>query len=485
VPLPVLILVASILLAGRGEEGAVEPAACAATLLVGTLGPLLGLARAVRRTTGSSAAAERWGRLVPWGGALATALAAHRFGWVTLVRRGIGDWPGVDEAVAALPALAALAVAAWIRWPLEVRLRNARLVERLEAGLPPPEVPSRFRGTLASLRGGLGLVLVPLLAVVAATEAAEMLAGAVRPEPARSVALAVLPLVALAATVIVLPLLLRPTLGLRDLPAGEVRDEVERALADAGVGVRAACVWPTGGMLANAAVLGFVRPLRYLLLSDLLLAALPREELRAVIEHELGHVRRHHLPWLAATLVATLLAGSIALGPPLAFLAVALPESLRSAADLAVPVAFMAGTLVVLGWVSRRFEGEADACAAVALARRDGAGRVSAESVAVACAALERVARLGQVDPRRPSWRHGSIRWRQRNLATLVGRRFGDLPVERTLRRVRIAVAATLVAGGTIVLVLVGIDAWASRYDAVAAFRPSPSGPLEPSACVS
>jgi hypothetical protein len=43
------------------------------------------------------------------------------------------------------------------------------------------------------------------------------------------------------------------------------------------------------------------------------------------------------------------------------------------------------------------------------------------------------VALLNHVPPDRPSWRHGSIRWRQEYLLGLAGAPHARLPIDRTI----------------------------------------------------
>ncbi len=49
------------------------------------------------------------------------------------------------------------------------------------------------------------------------------------------------------------------------------------------------------GKLITAGVLGFVPRFRYLLISPALLDLLDEQELEAVVAHEIGHVKRHHM----------------------------------------------------------------------------------------------------------------------------------------------------------------------------------------------
>ncbi len=85
-------------------------------------------------------------------------------------------------------------------------------------------------------------------------------------------------------------------MGCRPLPAGATREMVEGFCARLGVEVREICLWPIfEGKFLTAGVMGFTRRSRFLLLTPALLAAVTPEELEAVLAHEMGHVKRHHL----------------------------------------------------------------------------------------------------------------------------------------------------------------------------------------------
>ena len=74
-------------------------------------------------------------------------------------------------------------------------------------------------------------------------------------------------------------------------------------------------------------------------------------------------------------------------------------------------------------------------------------GTVTHRAAASMAGALETVSRLNGIDPARHTWRHGSIRWRQRHLADLVGRPVERLPIDRSVRSLK----------GGVLLVLIGL----------------------------
>jgi Peptidase family M48 len=121
------------------------------------------------------------------------------------------------------------------------------------------------------------------------------------------------------------------------------------------------------------------------LFSDALLAQLDAHELAAVYAHEIAHARRHHVPIFVAWVLAFFLGGDLlaqALFPGSEWLAAALL------------LASMGAWFLLFGWLSRRYELEADLFA-IALLRDTGA----------MVSALERVGgSLRDV----ASWRHFS-----------------------------------------------------------------------------
>ena len=170
--------------------------------------------------------------------------------------------------------------------------------------------------------------------------------------------------------------------------------------------------------------------------------------------HELGHVKRKHMVGLLISAVATLglaeAAWSQAMEPLYAFLSERdwLPESWEQ------PRWFMlAGTALALvtwglifGWISRRFERQADTFAVqhLAMSRARSQGMidhntvVDAASVQTMVDALGHVAALNCIDIHKRSWRHGSIAWRQRYLTTLIGQRVDQLPIDEIAWRINV-----------------------------------------------
>ena len=94
---------------------------------------------------------------------------------------------------------------------------------------------------------------------------------------------------------LVFPPLLRRFWGCTPLPPGEHRSMVEQFCARLGFQSEI-LLWPLfEGQALTAGVVGIVPKLRYLLLTPALLKALPPAEIKAVLAHEVGHVKKYHM----------------------------------------------------------------------------------------------------------------------------------------------------------------------------------------------
>jgi Zn-dependent protease with chaperone function len=393
---------------------------------------------------------------------VATHATAVLFGgWLAAVRHAIGDLVLVDETVAILPPVAGLVALWWLHYPIERRVREALLIRRIDAGQPLFAVPTRGRYVLVQTRLHLLLLLVPLLLFVGLAEVIQHL-GELPDPPVRGWVIETATTAAGLSVFAIAPLLARLVLSLEPLEAGPVRDDLEDVCRRHRIRVRGFLLWRTDGSIINAAVMGIAAPLRYVLLTDALVEMVSRDEVRAVMAHEIGHVRRHHMPWLILALMAALLTAGFVVGAPTLVLEDRLEPRQETLAwiDGGRTVAVAALALLAFGWLSRRFERQADTFAVQHLSGLgttdpDGdAPAVTGEAVATMQGALEAVARLNTVDPRRRSWRHGSIAWRQAYLATTIGQRVDELSIDRLVRRLKLAVALILVAGLTTIVVI-------------------------------
>jgi Zn-dependent protease with chaperone function len=257
-----------------------------------------------------------------------------------------------------------------------------------------------------------------------------------------------------AALVTLLPWLLVRMWGAQPLTDPGLYQELSGACARAGVQIGAILRWPVrGGRVYNAMVLGVLPRLRYVLFTDDLLRDFTPAERVAVLGHELGHARHHHL-WLYLLFALTSGLISWAARAPLDAWVATLPFATQLETD--VRAGLVALVLLALQWrllfgvLSRMCERQAD----LAGAELAGGGDLAAGS-AIMRQALLSVARLAGIDPRSPSWRHYSIAER---VAWLE--RAGTEPTAATQHHQRVAqVARILAAAAGILLAL----AWINR----------------------
>jgi STE24 endopeptidase len=157
------------------------------------------------------------------------------------------------------------------------------------------------------------------------------------------------------------PALLRLVLNTSPMPDSPLRRRLDALCRRAGVRYRQILVWDTHNHVGNAAVMGVMPRLRYVLLSDVLLERMSDEQIEAVFAHELGHIVHRHMTWYAIFFVMLiLLAGG---------LGKILPDYIHAisgdaATDGVIAGLFMVFFFVLFGALSRRCERQADVYAA-------------------------------------------------------------------------------------------------------------------------
>ena len=272
---------------------------------------------------------------------------------------------------------------------------------------------------------------------------------------------------------LVSPLLLTRIWRTVPLKPGPVRQRLEEICARIGLRCRGILVWDSDNMMINAAVMGLFAPVRFVMLSDALLATMSIRQIEAVFGHEAGHVRNRHIQqflvfayvgWLLVVGVMELLARA-AVGP-----APILPFSSLSIEGVGIGVAGLFWG-IGFGWLSRRFERQADVfgarCAMPAASEcrlpcavhpdsqaiNSGQARICATGAAIFASALERVALLNGIPAHERSWRHSSIASRIRFLKSAAGDPNRSLSFERMIRRIKSIMLVVAVIGSIACLV--------------------------------
>ena len=426
------------------------------------------------------------------------AIAIHVFNIAALdllgaIRAAIGNWVMLDEAAALLPPVLIILGAWWCYYPINRRLRESALIRHLDTGTPIYPIWTRRQYVLSQARLHFGLVLLPAMLIMGWSETVEMFwkveVGPYAPTWIRAAALAA----GVGAIFLLAPTLMTRVWDTSPLGRGDLRDRLERLCASHRVRIRRLLVWHTHGGMINGAVMGLVGRLRYILLTDALLDTMTTTQVEAVMAHEVGHARRHHLPWLAVCLIAILSAVGLATSLVMQAVETYVPDSstrlqldpawqpVRGAGDdqplSAVrvirsrpgaawlePVGLISTIVISLGafgWTSRRFERQADAFAVQHLSGMTNVSgkdaTITPEAAGAMTDALQVVAELNHISTRRRSWRHGSIHWRQRYLHSLIGRRCDELPIDRQMRIIQIVAAITLV-------VSIGLTWWLDGF---------------------
>lgn len=398
--------------------------------------------------------------------------------WLPLVARVpvVGQWPVVPSLLAALPLIVAIALV-WIAiYPADRAVRQIALEVYLLRGKPVRPVWSLTQFLVFNLRHQALVVVLPFGLILLARDLIE------RNEVALQRVHAQLPDMILGATAIfvalIAPVILRHVWETQRLPDGPLREKLLEISRRLRIRFREILVWKAGGMMVNAVVMGVFAPLRYVLITDGLLEQLEDRKIEAVFGHEAGHVKRHHivffllLAFISGCLVTIVSIRTRPLDPALHNLVLA---------GLSAVLVFK--WIAVFGWVSHRFERQADLFGVRALtaaglpcrqpcavhgtppveqpgAVQSGAGAAGMQpnraprgglcstAAHVFGDTLNQVAVLNGVPPEASSWRHPSISSRSRFVLKLAGDPAAERRFERNTLLVQLAILAVALVSG-------------------------------------
>jgi len=199
------------------------------------------------------------------------------------------------------------------------------------------------------------------------------------------------------------------------MPPGGVRLGIERFCRDADFRCGDIFLWDLfDGKLITAGVLGFARKFRYLLISPALIDILDRDELEAVVAHEIGHVKCRHmifyLVFAAGYMIfAYAFFNSVYFGllsQDVFFDIFITAEGMLRPQFYIIPGLVFLGFLLVyfrflFGVFSRNFERQSDA---YAVKIKGTAGAI--------IRSLEKIALVGSHSKTAPNWHHYSIQER-------------------------------------------------------------------------
>jgi Zn-dependent protease with chaperone function len=300
----------------------------------------------------------------------------------------------------------------------------------------------------------LGLSFLPILLILLLDEVFQRIHAMNRLAFVYPAAGWVLGLGGMTLILVFLPPLLRLILLARPLEKGPLRDRLERICDQAGFRAAEFLVVRTGSSrMANAFVAGLSARWRYVFFTRAILTGMKPEELECVLLHEVTHAQKRHIQfYLVGALAFSLVTG-------LAYEALEsldLPSLVIPGAMLSLMVTYW---ILGFGFVSRRFETEADLVAARLAPPNDGGIPPYAAARRMA-AALDRVAWLNRIPIRAPawlSWRHFTIEKRIEILLRAEQDSSVGTAFERFCTRLRWGAVAFLIGGllcGAVLLVI-------------------------------
>ncbi|MEM1452404.1 MAG: M48 family metalloprotease [Planctomycetota bacterium] len=421
---PLVSVLAAIVVHAAAQSGVGVQREVAGGWAVGLLLPYLLALLAMRsQAMGKRRASRVWLLLTDGSGWISYAILTLACGWLETVRR----WTGASLDVEAWPDLAL----------------GVSFLPFVVYQLAAIDASARAHSAIVATRRSMRSFQMRMFAACASPIAFLMVASALmaRSEWLRvqvehvGLASAVFSLLLVVGLASMLPTFLRLSWDTAPLPRGPRRDLLDLVAQRAEFEPRSLRVWNTGGLMANAAIVGFGQRGRTVIFSDSLLSVLNNRELCAVYAHEIGHARRRHVGIFIAWVAAFMLIGDVVVRGVLDA-----HGDLRAAT---VGAAVFAAGALGFGWLSRRYELDADLFAVDVL--DDQPALVSA---------LEQVGVHGRD---RGGWRHFSVARRVR----FLDRTRTEPGFARSFRsRLRAyAVAGVLLAGVGVILQAVDLMA--------------------------
>lgn len=338
--------------------------------------------------------AERWMALTDASGAIGFGVLVLCFGWLDVVRAMTGDpltaesWPGAALGLSLLPFLVYQICA-------------------IDAGVRAHGGTPATRSHLRAFQSRMFIACVVPIVIFIAVSAAVGTNGWMRAQVQHvALASALFTGVIVVGLALMLPRLISWSWDTAPFPEGPQGELLRSVATRAEFKPRDLRVWRTGNLIANATIIGARRGGHVVLFSDQLLSILNSRELCAVYGHEIGHAKRGHVVAFLSWTAAFFFIGEAATTDVLVAHGVVMGAM--------VGAAFAAAWFITFGWLSRRFELEADL--------------FSLESVGDLAALVSALERVGGGNSSRGGWRHFSVQRR----VHFLGRAASDEPfVER------------------------------------------------------
>lgn len=328
------------------------------------------------------------------------AVAIHVLDWPQVVRYnwGLDNAPLLRDLVILGPVWIPLLFSWAAFYDVEQAARSGSSHFLSHGSSRSDEAAGRGQYVWLRTRHYLGLCFVPILALLTFQDCVTLL----QPNWQQSDFGWLLYLLPIAGITLALPQLLSriwPTTPMSDSP---LRTKLRRLTERVGVRARDFRIWKTNRQMLNAAVTGLIPSLRYVFLTDGLLAVLRDDEAESVIAHELGHIQRRHL-WLRMLLLGLpiwIMGNLEAFAPELSDCwcgwFVNLTGSELVVSSLFIPAITVLYAVMALGRYSRMLEHDADLCV------HDNG------QTEVFCATIDRLSYLSNHHRQRHTWLHPS-----------------------------------------------------------------------------
>jgi len=312
----------------------------------------------------------------------------------------------------------------------------------------------RLRQSLYSQSAKIQFLVLPVvLPIIAVLITKELLANLSvwegLPVQTQIIALTLCTMVALA---VVFPLVVSRLWSTSKLLDPTLQDELNQLGKQLRLQVSSIQMWNTGYRVANAAVIGWIPGLRKILFTDVVCRIMHPTEMIAIFLHEAGHIKKSHSMWkICVVLLPLMLSVSIVnlkdwlpspQGPSAPF-----PDSI---AVLLIVLVFVLSAML-LGWLSKLLEFEADCFAVITLSKRsqvDSDSSFSAQSAnhESLINALEKTAQVTGCSLNQVTLMHPSILNRTMNI-----RIWGECPAKAAKDEAHYAKAKSFVLSGFLI----------------------------------
>lgn len=374
-------------------------------------------------------------------GATHAALLTFTF-WIPMCRLvpWIGTVPMVGAVLGTIPFLASM-ILTWVTvYPVDRAIRQISLEESLYSGEPVHPAWTLPQYVAFNLRHQVLFIYIPMLFILLVRDLVmhydERIVAWSGQEHMPDLLLGS----AAGLVAVIAPGILRHVWDTQPLPDGPLRDRLLLLCRKLRIRCREILVWRSGGMIVNAAVMGVIAPLRYVMITDAMLERMEDRKIEAVFGHEAGHVKRHHILFF---LLFAFISGCW----------IMITYEYARGVDRVTYHTIMGGLAAVLAvkwgavffWVSRQFEGQADLFGVHTLALtgvpRETAAHIFGET-------LNEVGHLNGIPTEAWSWRHGSLAGRSRQVIHRVLDEEAAARFEQQVRTIKRAIMVLAVISG-------------------------------------